>query len=175
MLVEHGRGVDGIRGRAPSPGRVRVPALWPDGALQLRGAEAPQHPFRCPPGGELRHEGPLLTGQGQVPGPRCTVQRVQQAGVRGPGMQSVLLQEVLSPLCPGEPWRLPSRDPAGPGEEEDPLLHAAFWPGLSQDLSLEPAQSPQCCQPHSWEQTCGRADWAPQEWPARSPALAPPG
>ncbi|XP_023558266.1 cysteine-rich DPF motif domain-containing protein 1 isoform X3 [Octodon degus] len=80
MLVEHGRGVDGIRGRAPSPGRVRVPALWPDGALQLRGAEAPQHPFRCPPGGELRHEGPLLTGQGQVPGPRCTVQRVQQAG-----------------------------------------------------------------------------------------------
>ncbi|XP_023558263.1 cysteine-rich DPF motif domain-containing protein 1 isoform X2 [Octodon degus] len=109
-----------------------------------------------------------------VLGARCSV--CSRLVCVGPvGMQSVLLQEVLSPLCPGEPWRLPSRDPAGPGEEEDPLLHAAFWPGLSQDLSLEPAQSPQCCQPHSWEQTCGRADWAPQEWPARSPALAPPG
>lgn len=38
-----------------------------------------------PSGGELCHEGPLHLGQGQVPDPRLAVQRVQQAGVCGPG------------------------------------------------------------------------------------------
>ncbi|KAM6161505.1 cysteine-rich DPF motif domain-containing protein 1 isoform 1-T6 [Erethizon dorsatum] len=50
------------------------------------------------------------------------------------GMQSVLLQEVLSPLRPGEPRRLPAGNPAGPGEEEG-SLHAALRPDLSCDLS----------------------------------------
>lgn len=38
-----------------------------------------------PAGGELRHEGPLHLGQGQIPDPRLAVQRMQQAGVCGPG------------------------------------------------------------------------------------------
>ncbi|XP_032348383.1 cysteine-rich DPF motif domain-containing protein 1 isoform X10 [Camelus ferus] len=38
-----------------------------------------------PPGGELRHEGPLHRGQGQIPDPRLQMQFVRQAGVRGPG------------------------------------------------------------------------------------------
>lgn len=59
------------------------------------------------------------------------------------GMQFVLLQEVLSPLHQGEPQRFPTRNSAGPGEEESPLLQAALWPDLSWKMSVaytEPAR-----------------------------------
>lgn len=55
-----------------------------------------------PPGGELCHEGPLHLGQRQIPDPRLEMQFMQQAGVCGPGMQFILFQEILPPLCPGE-------------------------------------------------------------------------
>ncbi|XP_021114456.1 cysteine-rich DPF motif domain-containing protein 1 isoform X1 [Heterocephalus glaber] len=56
------------------------------------------------------------------------------------GMQSVLLQEVLSALRPEEPQRLPARNPARPGEEESPLLQAALGQGLSWDMSAACAE-----------------------------------
>ncbi|KAM9674037.1 cysteine-rich DPF motif domain-containing protein 1 isoform 4-T4 [Trichechus inunguis] len=83
-----------------------------------------------PPGGELRPEGPLHRRQGQVPGPWLTMQCVQQAGVRGPGMQFILHQEILPPLCLGEHRCFPTGNPARRGQEEssgqDALRQAQF-------------------------------------------------
>ncbi|XP_047597303.1 cysteine-rich DPF motif domain-containing protein 1 isoform X2 [Lutra lutra] len=87
-----------------------------------------------PPGGELRPEGPVHLRQGQVPGPRLQVQCVQPAGVRGPGMQFILLQEVLPPLCPGEHGRLPSGNPARLGEKESSIKEAG-QPAWLSDMS----------------------------------------
>ncbi|XP_044084084.1 cysteine-rich DPF motif domain-containing protein 1 isoform X2 [Neovison vison] len=163
-----------------------------------------------PPGGELRHEGPVHLRQGQVPGPRLQVQCVQPAGVRGPasradatailktqhsqgqwprldrsnllprpatrwwpfwsvelrpapvvtkhlshcwdnqeregsrisdrlGMQFILLQEVLPPLCPGEHGRLPSGNPARLGEKESSIKEAG-QPAWLSDMSAPDAR-----------------------------------
>ncbi|CAO2601343.1 hypothetical protein LEMLEM_LOCUS10701 [Lemmus lemmus] len=121
---------DGIRGRAPPPGHVCVPAVCLDSSLQLRGAEAPRHPGYCPPGGELHHEGSLLLRQGKVSGPRLAVQCVWQAGVCGPGLQPLLLQEGLPPLRSGEYQCFPSGNPARCGEEKR-CLQEAFQPFLT--------------------------------------------
>nr|XP_045376510.1 cysteine-rich DPF motif domain-containing protein 1 isoform X5 [Camelus bactrianus] len=88
-----------------------------------------------PPGGELRHEGPLHRGQGQIPDPRLQMQFVRQAGVRGPGVQFILLQEILPPLCPGEHGCFPSGNPARLGEKESSIKEACQPAGVS-DMSL---------------------------------------
>ncbi|EDM15571.1 similar to 2210021J22Rik protein (predicted), isoform CRA_a [Rattus norvegicus] len=107
-----------------------MPALCLNSSLQLCRAEAPRHPGCCPPGGELHHEGSLLLRQGQVSDPRFSVQCVQQAGVCGPGMQPVLLQEGLPPLCSEEYQCFPSGNPAGCGEEKG-CQQEALQPSLT--------------------------------------------
>ncbi|XP_032775003.1 cysteine-rich DPF motif domain-containing protein 1 isoform X1 [Rattus rattus] len=107
-----------------------MPALCLNSSLQLCRAEAPRHPGCCPPGGELHHEGSLLLRQGQVSDSRFSVQCVQQAGVCGPGMQPVLLQEGLPPLCSGEYQCFPSGNPAGCGEEKG-CQQEALQPSLT--------------------------------------------
>nr|XP_012612518.1 cysteine-rich DPF motif domain-containing protein 1 isoform X1 [Microcebus murinus] len=93
-----------------------------------------------PPGGKLRHEGSLHLGQGQVPGPRLALQFVQQAGVRGPGVQLVLLQEILPPLRPEEHQCFSSGNSARLGEKESSVKEA-FQPAQCSAMSEASARA----------------------------------
>ena len=66
------------------PGRSVQPATF---RQQRFGPFCPLAPLPVlqPPGGELRHEGPLHPQQGQIPDPRLEMRLMRQAGVRGPG------------------------------------------------------------------------------------------
>ncbi|XP_023077516.1 cysteine-rich DPF motif domain-containing protein 1 isoform X2 [Piliocolobus tephrosceles] len=83
--------------------------------------QEPPNTQSMPPGGKLCHEGSLHLPQGQIPGPRLALQFVQQAGVCGPGVQLILLQEILPPLCPGEHQCFSSGNSARLGEKESSI------------------------------------------------------
>ncbi|XP_009436888.1 cysteine-rich DPF motif domain-containing protein 1 isoform X3 [Pan troglodytes] len=93
-----------------------------------------------PPGGKLCHEGSLHLRQGQIPGPRLVLQFVQQAGVCGPGMQFILLQEILPPLCPGEHQCFSSGNSARLGEKESSIKEDP-QPARFSDVSATGARS----------------------------------
>nr|KAF6367895.1 cysteine rich DPF motif domain containing 1 [Myotis myotis] len=79
---------------------------------------------RCSVCGRLVCVGPLPVRPGARPAPARLRPCPSSARPPPPGMQSVLLQEVLPPLCPEEPPGFPSGDPAGPGEKERPREEA---------------------------------------------------
>ncbi|XP_069442273.1 cysteine-rich DPF motif domain-containing protein 1 isoform X1 [Ovis canadensis] len=106
----------------------------PDSQSVVGWAFPPPLPVLQPPGGELRDEGPLHPRQGQIPDRRLEVQHVQQAGVCGPGMQFILLEEILPPLCPGQRGCFPSGNSARLGEKESPL-HEACQPAQFSTMS----------------------------------------
>ncbi|XP_072598431.1 cysteine-rich DPF motif domain-containing protein 1 isoform X1 [Vulpes vulpes] len=68
-----------------------------------------------------------------VLGSRCSLCS-QLVCVSPVGMQFILLQEILPPLCPGEHGRLPSGNPARLGEKES-SIEEACQPAWLSDLS----------------------------------------